>query len=272
MSEASDAVSSHDWVLGVTYSVMASIIGGASKLSIRKSWLIVADLKQQAHLASVNEAFAIEGQYVHDRTGDEREYAAPSNYDSLSRQSSSSGEDTNDRKMAPLEVSPTSPSYDRSNRHQWQTNRRDSLSVNGDDDGSNYFNPTRDSSGNKSVQQPQNTAKSSKRMQIVSWSLYLSGMVGMTFLNPLCCVLAMQYATPSILAPFSGLTLVWVVLFSRCFVGEIPGMSQKVACALIVWGQVLVAVFGDHTNGSEMTVDDVVSSWKTILYNTLCWS
>lgn len=59
-----------------------------------------------------------------------------------------------------------------------------------------------------------------------SWLLYLAGMVGMTFLNPLCCVLAMKYANPSILAPFSGLTLVWVVLFSGAAVGERPGPSQ----------------------------------------------
>lgn len=80
----------------------------------------------------------------------------------------------------------------------------------------------------------------------------------MSFLNPLCCVLAMKYANPSILAPFSGLTLVWVVLFSGVVVNEYPGRSQQIACCLIVLGEILVAMFGDHTNGEDATVDDVV--------------
>ena len=94
-----------------------------------------------------------------------------------------------------------------------------------------------------------------------SWLLYVSGMIGMSFLNPLCCVLAMKYANPSILAPFSGLTLVWIVLFSGISVGEHPGRSQKMACALIVAGEVLVALFGDHTNEEDRDVDDVVSEY-----------
>lgn len=105
----------------------------------------------------------------------------------------------------------------------------------------------------------------------ISWTLYISGMIGMTFLNPLCCVLAMKYANPSILAPFSGLTLVWVVLFSGRIVGETPGVSQKVACALIILGEVLVAMFGDHTNGEEGggSVEEVVSSCVCILMDLL---
>ena len=105
----------------------------------------------------------------------------------------------------------------------------------------------------------------------ISWTLYIFGMIGMTFLNPLCCVLAMKYANPSILAPFSGLTLVWVVLFSGRVVGETPGVSQKVACALIILGEVLVAMFGDHTNGEEGggSVEEVVSSCVCILMDLL---
>lgn len=38
MSSAEEAVvSAHGWILGITYSILASIVGGASKLSIRKS-------------------------------------------------------------------------------------------------------------------------------------------------------------------------------------------------------------------------------------------
>lgn len=80
----------------------------------------------------------------------------------------------------------------------------------------------------------------------------------MTVLNPLCCVVAMNYASPSILAPFSGLTLVWIVLLSQLLIGEQPAVRQICAAALIVTGEVVVAVFGDHTNDDGRTVEDVV--------------
>ena len=104
------------------------------------------------------------------------------------------------------------------------------------------------------------TANTMSQSQLkLSWALYLSGMIGMSFLNPLCCVLAMKYANPSILAPFSGLTLVWVVLFAGVAVGERASIGQRVACAFIVVGEVMVAIFGDHTNGEDRGVDEVVS-------------
>ena len=90
-------------------------------------------------------------------------------------------------------------------------------------------------------------------------TMRVSGMIGMSVLNPLCCVMAMNYASPSILAPFSGLTLVWVIIFSEMVLNEKPSKSQVIACTLIVLGEVLVATFGDHTNDDGKTVDDVVS-------------
>lgn len=101
----------------------------------------------------------------------------------------------------------------------------------------------------------QNDSKSAKQL---AWLLYLLGMIGMSFLNPLFCVLAMKYANPSILAPFSGLTLVWICLFSGMILDEFPNRRQKVACALIVAGEVLVAFFGDHVNGVEGGMEGVV--------------
>lgn len=74
----------------------------------------------------------------------------------------------------------------------------------------------------------------------------------------------MNYATPSILAPFSGLTLVWVIVLSRPLIGEAPSCAQKVASALIVIGEVMVAVFGDHSNDEGTTTADVVESYKEI--------
>jgi drug/metabolite transporter (DMT)-like permease len=83
-------------------------------------------------------------------------------------------------------------------------------------------------------------------------------MIGMTLLNPLACVLAMNYASPSILAPFSGLTLVWIVLLSNPIIKEQPTTPQIMAACLIIFGEVIVAIFGDHTNDEGVTVEDVV--------------
>ena len=159
----------------------------------------------------------------------------------------------NETSLAPLEVSDPSP--------QSTNNPRDesfSSDGGGDDNYStsvnrrNFFNTdpcNHLSKKNDFIYSPKQ----------ISWILYLCGMVGMSFLNPLCCVLAMKYANPSVLAPFSGLTLVWVVLFSGIALGELPGRSQQLACALIVLGEILVAFFGDHTNGEDRGVEDVVS-------------
>lgn len=223
-----------DWIKGITYSILASIIGGASKLSIRKSWLIAAELKRQR------------SEFQHDDEEHDNDVAKQLN----NYRAGSDGSDHsafNERLMAPLEVTASS-----------QTDSiRDPHSVNDDDASYFFFDPIRESTPR---------IKSTKHNQkAVSWTLYTSGMIGMTFLNPLCCVLAMKHANPSILAPFSGLTLVWVVLFSGCLVGEPPGQVQKVACALIVLGQVTVATFGDHTNKSDVTVEQVVSLVNFVL-------
>lgn len=95
-------------------------------------------------------------------------------------------------------------------------------------------------------------------------ALRFSGMIGMTFLNPAFCLLAMNYATPSILAPFSGLTLVWVIVFSQPLIGEKPNLSQIIASSFIVCGEVIVAVFGDHSNDQGTTIHDVEESYRYI--------
>lgn len=186
-------VSANDWIWGITFSVLASIIGSASKLAMRKSWIIHGQL--QSRQSGGSSVFLPED---------------------LSVAKSESSE------LSTFEI------------------LQSALST--EDDGS-----------------PQ-LCKISKA-RAVSWFLYLCGMIGMSFLNPLCCVIAMQYANPSILAPFSGLSLVWVILLSGMVVGEHPTRSQKVACVLIVVGEVLVGLFGDHTNASSMTVDEVIASY-----------
>jgi len=143
-----DLVSTSDWMKGITLSVIASMIGGASKLAIRKSWLL--------------------------------------------------------------------------------------------------------EQGNNLVQ--------------TKWSLFLrlSGMFGMTVMNPLCGVWAMNYASPSITAPFSGLTLVWIVALSEMYVGEKPRPTQIAAASIIVLGQLIVAAFGDHTNDDDVTLKELQDSYLEI--------
>ncbi len=188
---ADGAVTATDWMWGITYSVLASIIGGASKLAIRKSWIIHGKLQ-------------------------------PSGCSSVVLPPELVVSETESKELSTIEIMESA------------------------------FSTEQDGS-------PQLCTIS--KAKAVSWFLYFFGMIGMSFMNPLCCVLAMQYANPSILAPFSGLTLVWVILFSGVVIGEHPRRSQKVACALIVLGEVIVALFGDHTNASNMDVDDVIQSY-----------
>ena len=83
------------------------------------------------------------------------------------------------------------------------------------------------------------------------------GVLGMTTLNPLCCVMSLLFASPSILAPFSGLTLVFIVACSHKTIGEKPSTLQVIAAGLIVAGQIVVALFGDHTNIGPLSIDNV---------------
>jgi hypothetical protein len=189
-----DNVSASAWIKGITFSVLASIIGGASKLAIRKSWLMEANATQYL---------------LAEMTADEEEADHREEVDSQ-------------QALAPyLRISPNQ-SYDEG-----------------------FID--------------EEIHRHSKRTKMVAYSLRVAGMIGMTFLNPLCCVIAMNYASPSILAPFSGLTLVWIVLFSKALIGETPRRPQVVAAGLVIIGEVFVAAFGDHKNDEDVTLEQLVS-------------
>mmetsp|Transcript_28007 Transcript_28007/g.41354 ORF Transcript_28007/g.41354 Transcript_28007/m.41354 type:complete len:335 (-) Transcript_28007:108-1112(-) len=164
------SITASDWTKGIFLSVLATIIGGASKLAIRKSWL----MEQSSERYGIVKC--------HDTSCELRELES-------------------------------------------QSNNRESTKC-------------------------------------IALVLRLSGMFGMTFLNPFCGVLAMNYASPSITAPFSGLTLVWIIMFSKTFTGEQPSNGQIFASSLIVLGEVVVAVFGDHTNDEGTTLADLEASYR----------
>jgi hypothetical protein len=182
-------ISATDWSKGVFLSVLASIIGGMSKLAIRKSWLLQAKMNDNGRVGYEQRTLSAEGNLL--------------------------------RTEAPVDIA-------------------------------NENDVSRDH-GEQLIDEQR------KNSNLVPYGLRYSGMFGMSVFNPICCVLAMNYASPSILAPFSGLTLVWVIVFSPLVNSEKPSSRQIFACCLIISGEVIVAIFGDHTNDEDVTVEVVVS-------------
>jgi uncharacterized membrane protein len=86
-----------------------------------------------------------------------------------------------------------------------------------------------------------------KKSTLYYW-MRVGGMFGMMIVNPLCGVCALLYASPSLVVPFSGLDLVWIVLGASHFVGEDPTKAQLIGVGAIVVGEIIVAITGDHSN------------------------
>ncbi|KAL7579452.1 hypothetical protein ACA910_014113 [Epithemia clementina (nom. ined.)] len=239
-------VSASDWIKGISLSILASIIGGASKLAIRKSWLL-QEPEEGASDTTLDddEAQTEEGVYNARHTSNNSSDSSPV-YPSSSRSF--------------LRLRSTN-SHDDGLGQQQQDRTANCID---NDDGCSRTNGGNDDDDNENDDDEANdnlAQQSCRKKYWLALALRGSGMVGMTFLNPACCVLAMNYASPSILAPFSGLTLVWIVLFSHPLVGEQPSATQVVACSLIVLGEVIVAIFGDHTNDEGISVEDVQKSY-----------
>jgi uncharacterized membrane protein len=293
-SSFSDTVTAEDWVKGIAFSILASIIGGASKLAIRKSWLMEFDIMAEAASAAPTQ---------HE---DESSLAAvaSSHVAATKRQISLSltapyemATNGNSKSCKGKEVTLLTLTQQcrQDSRHNCSSNNEEENGVQQPREGQldGLWRDSRSSNHHHHHDQrdvcpaivlaqeeevaeeirqccccccccSKNTARTKLPVQPRSstawfpWCFRMSGLVGMTFLNPLCCVLAMKYASPSILAPFSGLTLVWIVLLSHMLIGEAPTFPQKIAAALIVAGEVMVAIFGDHTNDEGITVEDVV--------------
>jgi len=185
-------ISALDWAKGILLSILASVIGGISKLAIRKSWLLQAKRNHNRRVGYEQASFSEDSNLLH---------------------------------------------------------------IAAENDIANEDLEARDGEEQMSDQQR-------KISKVLPYCLRYSGMFGMSVLNPICCVLAMNYASPSILAPFSGLTLVWVIIGSPLINNEIPSNRQMLACFLIISGEVVVAIFGDHTNDESVTVEEVQATYK----------
>jgi len=219
-----------DWARGIGYSIAASLIGGASKLAIRKSWLIE---RSAGNLHNEVASTTKVGKMVDASSDPTMDHAC-----------SSSGE---------LCMMPVTDN----NKEASKKNELPSAYV-------MHHSVSSDSVDTESVTSRSANAHiiETKRTHQIALGLRLSGMVGMTFLNPFLCVLAMNYASPSILAPFSGLTLVWIILFAEIIIGERPTRIQVLAVFLIILGEVIVAIWGDHTNDEGVLIEEVVMSYK----------
>lgn len=86
----------------------------------------------------------------------------------------------------------------------------------------------------------------------------------MTTLNPGLSVVAFLYASPSILAPFAVLAIVWIVLLSPIILKEIPSRMQIVGAMMILLGEIITAISGDHSKYDELTLEDIANSYKKL--------
>jgi drug/metabolite transporter (DMT)-like permease len=210
MAEAPLSVS--DWAKGIGLSVLASLIGGASKLAIRQSWLL------QQHIETRRSSWLLVA-------------PRPCMEDSLAAWHGQTAARCHPQ------------SHNNNNNNNTNTNNEDDESL-------------ASSSSILSFHRP-----SHRPDMRWAYGLRMSGMLGMTIFNPLCCVCAMNYASPSILAPLSGLTLVWIIVLAGPCIGEPPTRQQMIAAALLVVGEVVVAVFGDHVNDTGRSVAQVLASY-----------
>lgn len=261
-------VTAADWMKGIGLSVTASIIGGASKLAIRKSWVM---LDQSNNSSTTNHGDGTSYRQL-------RSPKANKTFDTqgFKRSSSSSSSSAARRRTSPSVV--RQEQQQQQNQQQSSTSYHDAeactsvtattatskntsavdLNLNEYHHGNGVTSANSSSSFTSSKQTPllqlnisTNGSEDERQNQSIQWHsrvLRYSGMCGMTILNPICCVWAMEFASPSILAPFSGLTLVWIILFSDCVIQERPTTMQIRAAGWIVFGEVIVACFGDHTN------------------------
>ena len=232
------AVTASDWVKGIALSVTASIIGGASKLAIRKSWLLEHEENESMRVSHHAGSESLPSGRMEPVTVCCSDAATTDGANPIKGLWPGSGGKTRGH----LLTDETEPMED------FENNLLDD-----DDISESGFAISTDYDSEVPL------LRSCSPSSLWIYGLRSAGMFGMSVLNPLCGVFAMNYASPSILAPFSGLTLVWIILFSFPLIGEKPAPRQVVAAALIVLGEVVVAIFGDHTNDGGHTVEDVVS-------------
>jgi drug/metabolite transporter (DMT)-like permease len=242
--EAGSAISASDWAKGIVLSILASIVGGVSKLAIRKSWLLQYD----------NQTITQQNRPRRGRM---------TCYDSANQNHHNHNRLLSDERFATISSTTIEANSHTGNDNNVSQPLQEDLLVavrRHIEHGDAFVRFSRFCCCLHRIDHQDDVSMES----VSTWFPYClryAGMLGMSVLNPICCVLAMNYASPSILAPFSGLTLCWVILGSPCVNNEKPSSQQILACALIIAGEVVVAIFGDHTNDDGVTVEDVRKSY-----------
>jgi len=288
MPTITSSVTASDWIKGIGLSIAASIIGGASKLAIRKSWVIeslgsyqetsITNTSLSNHHLSDGDDLVFHQSSQNEHVMGPLRDTAEATFSSFGFENSTQVSSTpivsatgtpatgTRRRSSPIVAyrSTTSAEHKHSNVLRAEDSVRKTLKRDDEFDSSSQTLGGVPLLSNKKhsnhVLAPIKTLRHQARL------LRYSGMFGMTVLNPICCVWAMQYASPSILAPFSGLTLVWIVLFSEYIIGERPQYMQIVAAGWIIAGEIIVAIFGDHTNetGSIISVEDIYKEYSSV--------
>jgi hypothetical protein len=308
---SSIAVSRSDWIKGISLSVLASLIGAASKLAIRKSWLLqrqidegdglhhheTLDDSRTGPLREDEGGFRDQTAEGHGTLPQVSEIASlpPGKGSHMRTPLLSSGRESlpsrePDSHLPEHQVTDTSEAA-AADSHEPVTD--DGSSSDNSSSNSELFwnrlcswwtkskdyqgrcglaccylgrraSPTRDHDARDGL--IVHTTNEQPKSLVLPLALRTAGMIGMTTIHPICSVIAMNYASPSILAPFAGLTLVWVIILSGPLLQEQPTRMQICAVALIISGESLVAIFGDHTNTNQMTPKQVVSFASSVQY------
>ena len=69
-------------------------------------------------------------------------------------------------------------------------------------------------------------------------------------------ILSFGFGNPAIVAPFSSLSLVWLILLANPIAGDKPNLTEVIGALVIASGVAVIAVFGASGNGGSDDRDD----------------
>jgi drug/metabolite transporter (DMT)-like permease len=214
------------WASGLGFSVIASLTGAGSKLCIRRSYTLLEELASSSSSSSSSSS-----------PKDDM------NYDAVPRTSSV--------ELLKCHTPDTVSEEEEEDEETFQQN----------DDCWERMPTTQHHQQLTATKT--NTVAPSVFQKVEAFSLRALGMFGMMFVGPACNIYALQFASPSILSPVGGgLTLVWIILLSECTIGERPRPIQILAVGLIVMGEIIVALTGDHVNLYSLNVDTMQEQYR----------
>lgn len=101
---------------------------------------------------------------------------------------------------------------------------------------------------------------------------YVPALFCIVIMNPVGDIYAYQFATTSVLVPFSAMSIVWACIFAPCVLGEKVTKKDVVGIVIVVIGVVLVAIAG-RTDSPEYTTEQLhilfTGNFTFIIYITI---